>query len=533
MQEYLECDVLIIGCGIAGSIAALRLSDAGVHVVVATRSSNPEESNTYYAQGGIVFKGEGDSPELLAKDILHAGAGYCNPQAVDLLAKEAPKLVRSLLLEKLSIPFDRTSKGELSLVREGGHTVARILHAADSTGSLIERYLIQALKSNSKITLLTGTTAVDLLTPAHHSMNRLSVYDPLSCCGAFLLNQESGQVQRVLARTTILASGGLGQVFLRTTNPIGARGDGLAMAYRAGARVLNCEFMQFHPTAFYQQGAPCFLITEAMRGAGAKLIDADGKLFMQKYDPEWKDLAPRDVVARSIHQEMLTTGATHVFLDIASYLPANEIREHFPSIFDKCLQYGVDITHEPIPIVPAAHYFCGGVWVDLWGRTTLDHLYAVGEVACTGLHGANRLASTSLLEGVSGDTVPQSIFSVLIREHPQPKPDEIPPWLETGTEMPDSALISQDMSVIKHIMWNYTGLIRTTERLQRALRELRHLESEIERFYRTVKLTDDIIGLRNAVRAAIIITIAAWENKVSVGCHYQAIMLIVLTYLLP
>jgi L-aspartate oxidase len=293
------------------------------------------------------------------------------------------------------------------------------------------------------------------------------------------------------------------------------------MAYRAGARVLNCEFMQFHPTAFYQQGAPCFLITEAMRGAGARLLDSNGNLFMQKYDPEWKDLAPRDVVARSIHQEMLTSGTTHVFLDIASHLPESEIRDRFPFIYEKCLEYGVDITHEPIPIVPAAHYFCGGVWVDLWGRTTLNHLYAVGEVACTGLHGANRLASTSLLEGVVwGNRAAEHILRTM-EEHPMPHKDEIPPWIETGTEIPDSALISQDMSVIKHIMWNYTGLIRTTERLQRALRELRHLESEIDRFYQAVKLTDGIIGLRNAVRAAIIITIAAWENKTSVGCHYR------------
>jgi L-aspartate oxidase len=521
MNECIETDVLVIGSGIAGSIAALKLADAGIHVVVVTRSMNSEESNTFYAQGGIIYKGKEDSPELLTKDIQNAGAGYCNPQAVDLLANEGPKLVRSLLLEKLAIPFDRETNGDLSLVLEGGHSVARILHAADTTGSLIEQYLIRALKSNSNITLLTGKTAVDLLTPTHHSQNRLSVYDPLSCVGAFVLDQESGQVQRVLARATILASGGLGQIFLRTTNPAGARGDGLSIAYRAGARVLNCEFVQFHPTAFYHQNAPFFLISEAVRGAGAHLIDSNGKQFMQKYDPEWKDLAPRDVVARGIHQEMLTSGASNVFLDIASYMAAEDIRTHFPSIYSNCSQYGIDITHEPIPIVPAAHYFCGGVWADLWGRTTLNHLYAVGEVACTGLHGANRLASTSLLEGLVWGHRAAENFLDTLKEHPQPRAEEIPPWQETGTYIPDSALISQDMSVIKNIMWNYTGLIRTSERLQRALRELRHLESEIERFYRAVKLTDDIIGLRNAVRAAIIVTISAWENKTSVGCHYR------------
>jgi L-aspartate oxidase len=482
---------------------------------------NPEESNTYYAQGGIVYTGKVDSPDLLIQDIQHAGAGYCNPQAVELLAHKGPDLVRSLLLEKLAIPFDREANGDPSLVLEGGHSAARILHATDATGSLIEKHLIRALKSNPNITLLTGRTAVDLLTPAHHSQNRLSVYDPLSCVGAFILDQESGQVQRVLARVTILASGGLGQIFLRTTNPAGARGDGLAIAYRAGARVLNCEFVQFHPTAFYHQNAPFFLISEAVRGAGARLIDGNGIQFMKKYDPEWKDLAPRDVVARAIHQEMLTSGASNVFLDIASYMTAENIRQHFPSILSICSQYGIDITREPIPIVPAAHYFCGGVWADVWGRTTLNHLYAVGEVACTGLHGANRLASTSLLEGlVWGHRAAEHVLETL-NEHPQPRAEDIPPWQETGTYIPDSALISQDMSVIKNIMWNYTGLIRTSERLQRAIRELRHLESEIERFYRAVKLTDDIIGLRNAVRAAIIVTISAWENKTSVGCHYR------------
>lgn len=521
MNECIETDVLVIGSGIAGCIAALHLAEAGIHVVVVSRSRNPEESNTFYAQGGIVYSGKEDSPELLTEDIQHAGAGYCNPQAVELLAHEGPKLVRTLLLEKLNIPFDHASNGDLSLVLEGGHSVARILHAADSTGSLIEKHLIRALKLNSHITLLTGKTAVDLLTPAHHSQNRLSVYDTPSCVGAFVLDRESGQVQRILARATILASGGLGQIFLRTTNPAGARGDGLSIAYRAGARVLNCEFVQFHPTAFYHQNAPFFLISEAVRGAGARLIDSDGKQFMQKYDPEWKDLAPRDVVARGIHQEMLTSGASNVLLDIASYMSADNIRNHFPSIYSKCSQYGIDITSEPIPIVPAAHYFCGGVWADLWGRTTLDHLYAVGEVACTGLHGANRLASTSLLEGVVWGHRAAENFLNTLKEHPKPRVEEIPPWQETGTYIPDSALISQDMSVIKNIMWNYTGLIRTTDRLQRAIRELRHLESEIERFYRAVKLTDDIIGLRNAVRAAIIVTISAWENKTSVGCHYR------------
>ena len=249
--ECIETDVLVIGSGVAGCITALQLADAGIKVVMATRSPNPEESNTFYAQGGIVYEGADDSPKLLTKDIMHAGAGYCNPEAVELLAKQGPKLVRSILLNKLKIPFDRTSNGALSLVREGGHSVPRILHAVDSTGSLIEQYLIQACTSHKHITLLTEKTAIDLLTPAHHAQNRLTVYDPLSCVGAYVLDRPTGQVQRILARATVLATGGIGQIFLRTTNPTGARGDGLALAYRAGARVVNCEFIQFHPTAFY------------------------------------------------------------------------------------------------------------------------------------------------------------------------------------------------------------------------------------------------------------------------------------------
>jgi L-aspartate oxidase len=521
MQECLECDVLILGSGVAGSVAALQLADAGIHVIVATRATTPEESNTQYAQGGIVYTAPNDCPVLLAEDIIRAGAGYCNPRAVEILSNEGPQLIRSILLEKLSIPFDRTKKGELSLAREGGHSIARIIHAADATGSLIEKYLVEAIKSHPNVTLLTGKTAIDLLTPAHQSMNRLTVYDPLTCVGVYMLDQASGNVQRVIARATILATGGVGQVFLRTTNPPGARGDGLAMASRAGARVINCEFVQFHPTAFYQEHGPCFLITEAIRAAGAKLISHKGEPFMQKYDPEWKDLAQRDVVARSIHQEMLAHNIPNVYLDVASNIPSDDIKRRFPSIYKKCLQAGVDITQELIPVVPAAHYFCGGVWIDEWGRTTLGGLYAIGEVSCTGLHGANRLASTSLLEGVVWGHRSAMHIKETLSDLPKTKASDIPQWEETGTEYPDSALISQDMGVIKSIMWNYAGLVRTVERLQRAIRELRHLESEIQRFYRTVKLTDGILGLRNAVRTAVTITIAAWENNTSVGCHYR------------
>jgi L-aspartate oxidase len=520
MTELLQTDVLIIGCGIAGATAALQLAEAGLDVTVITRAADPAETNTFYAQGGIIYRGLDDSPELLAKDIVHAGAGHCNPQAVQILAEEGPLLVKQILLDQVGVPFDR-SNGDLSLALEGGHSVARITHAADATGKAIELALMHALKSRPNICLLTGYTAIDLLTPSHHSLDRHAVYEPQSCVGAYLLKQTDNTVVRCLARHIILATGGLGQIYLNNTNPAGARGDGIAMAYRAGARVINMEFVQFHPTTFYHPSAPRFLITEAVRGDGGRLVNAAGEPFMQNYDAEWKDLAPRDVVSRSIYHEMLTHDVTNMYLDLRSTIPEARIREHFPNVYQKCLSYGIDLTRDLVPVVPGAHYSCGGVWVDEWGLSTIDRLYAIGEVACTGVHGANRLASTSLLEGlVWGKRAAQHI----VQQHPErtaPDPALIPTWKYIGDEVPDPALIGQDMSVIKNMMWNYVGLVRTTDRLNRALRELRHLETEIERFYRSSQLTDGLIGLRNAVRTAVIVAMAAWENKQSMGCHYR------------
>jgi L-aspartate oxidase len=521
VSEHLETDVLILGSGVAGGIAALTLASAGVSVVLVTRAERLEESNTVYAQGGIVYKGTGDSADLLVEDIMRAGAGISNEKSARILATRGPELIDEVLVKALNVPFDRAPDGDFSRVLEGGHSVHRILHSADATGNAIETSLIQKLQSLPNVTVLTCSTAVDLLTPAHHSMNRQAIYDPVSCVGAYVLDQRSGSVRRCVAKSTILATGGLGQLFLRTTNSLGARGDGLAMAYRAGARSINCEFIQFHPTAFYQEGSPCFLISEAVRGAGARLVHADGEPFMQNYDPQWKDLSSRDLVSRSIHNEMLQRGVQNVFLDLRSNLPPNEIMTRFPAIYRQCKQVGVDITSDLIPVVPAAHYFCGGVWVDEWGKTTLQNLYAVGEVACTGVHGANRLPSTSLLEGLVWGH--QAARNILLDVHKRKLPDsrEIPVWQETGTFTPDPALLHQDLTAIKHIMWNYVGLVRTSRRLQRALRELRHLENEVERFYHAVRLNDPLLGLRNAVRSALIVTIAAWENKSSLGCHYR------------
>lgn len=525
MAELIETDVLVIGCGIGGGTAALKLAQHGLHVTLITRSHDPAHSSTAWAQGGIIYRGHDDSPQLLAEDIERAGAGLCNPRAVRILAEEGPMRVREILIEQLNVPFDHHADGrggdEIALALEGGHRLPRIVHAADATGAAIEKALLAALSREPNVTLLAGHTAIDLITLSHHSTNRLAVYDPQSCVGAYVLERRTGQVKRVLAKRTVLATGGLGQIYLYTTNPHGARGDGLAMAYRAGARVINAEFVQFHPTTFVKQGAPRFLITEAVRGDGGRLVHEDGEPFMQKYDPEWRDLAPRDVVSRSIYFEMLERGAPNVYLNLRDTIKPERIREHFPNIYKQCLEYGVDITQDLVPVAPAAHYFCGGVWADEYGQTTIQRLYAVGEVSCTGLHGANRLASTSLLEGLVWGVRAAHHIAEHARADEQPIASEIPPWQDNGTEVPDPALIAQDMSVIQNLMWNYVGLVRNKPRLDRALSELRHLETEIERFYRKSKVTDELIGLRNAVRSAVIVAQAAWENKRSIGAHYR------------
>lgn len=521
MNDIIESDVLIIGCGIAGGTAALQLADQNVPVTVITRAQEPEDSNTNWAQGGIIYQGVGDSPELLVQDILHAGAGHSNPQAAEILAQEGPSLLKELLIDRIKVPFDKEPNGELEVIQEAAHSAPRIVHSADATGKAIEIALLNTLKAHPNVTLLTAHTAIDLLTPSHHATNRQAVYEPRMCVGAYVLDRKNGVVKRCFAKQTILATGGLGQIYLRTTNPAGARGDGLAMAYRAGARVINSEFIQFHPTTFHMEGAPHFLISEAVRGAGGRLVHADGKPFMQKYDPEWKDLAPRDVVARSIRQEMIERDIPNVYLDLRSYIDRATIESHFPSIGAQCRTYGVNITRDLVPVVPGAHYSCGGVWVDEHGQTTIQRLYAVGEVACTGVHGANRLASTSLLEGlVWGNRAAQHVAHQLQPE-PIPYAESIPAWRYAKGDEPDPILLSQDMRTIQHIMWNYVGVVRTSARLQRAIRELRHLETEIEGFYQVSQLTDGLIGLRNGVRTAVIVASAARSNTQSMGCHYR------------
>jgi len=519
-----ETEVLIIGCGIAGATAALRLArNTNRQITLITRARDSHESNTRYAQGGIIGRGPDDSADLLYKDIIAAGAGVSSPKAARILADEGPTLLKEVLEKTAGVVFDHNDTGEPTWGQEAAHSRRRILHVGDITGKAIIDGLVAALGERPNIRVETECTAVDLITFPHHSRNPLDNYSPISCHGAYVFNREQKTVHRYLAKTTILATGGLGRIYRNTTNPIGARGDGLAMAHRAGARIANAEYVQFHPTALAAPGAEGMLISEAVRGEGGVLLTPDLRPFMANYSPEWKDLAPRDVVARAIHHEMLTHGYSYVLLDIASHMPAEAIRTRFPFIYNECLKVGLDISQEPVPVVPAAHYFCGGVLVDEFGRASIENLFAVGEISCTGLHGANRLASTSLLEGlVWGNRAALQIERTLDDKFIHPNFDDIPRWDESGLSAePDPALIQGDMQTIQNIMWHYVGLVRSGERLSRAIRELRHLWNEIETFYRTTKLSDGLIGLRNAVEVALIVAQAAQHNRQSRGCHYR------------
>jgi len=521
----IQTDVLIIGTGIAGATAALRLAEnPALQIALITRAADPHDSNTYWAQGGIIHRSPDDRAELLAEDILAAGAGASLPRAAQILAQEGPPLLEKILIELSQIQFDKNQNGELNYAQEAAHQRRRIIHVGDGTGAAISKGLIAALQAKPNIQWFSEATAVDLITYPHHSRNPLDTYNPIRCYGAYVFDKTGRAVHRTLAAKTILATGGLGRIYRNTTNPQGSRGDGLAMAHRAGARIINAEYVQFHPTALAIPGSEGFLISEAVRGEGAILLTPEGQPFMAEYSPQWKDLAPRDVVARAIHHIMEKNSYTYVLLDIASRKPAEEIKARFPNIYAHCLKFGLDISAEPIPVVPAAHYSCGGVQVDEVGQTSIENLYAVGEVSCTGLHGANRLASTSLLEGlVWGHRAAQDIAAKL-KEEPRrvPTREQIPAWDESNlTSESDPALIQGDMQTIQNIMWHYVGLVRSADRLSRAIRELRHLQNEIETFYRKTKLSDGLIGLRNSVETALIVAQAARHNRQSRGCHYR------------
>jgi L-aspartate oxidase len=510
-------DVLVLGTGVAGCAAALAAARGGAEVTLVTRAAQARESNTYYAQGGIVARPPGDTPEQLARDIERAGDGLCFPDAVELLAREGPDLVEKLLVEELAVPFDREGSG-FHWTLEGAHSVPRVLHVKDETGAPIERALIAACRNETRIRWRLETTAVDLLTLSHDSVDPTDRYRPPAVIGAYLLDRRIDDgVQSLLARETILATGGLGQVYLHTTNPHGARGDGIAMARRAGARLLNLEFIQFHPTALVHARGR-LLLSEALRGEGARITDAQGRPFLHQVHPD-AELAPRDVVARAIHKRMLEKDEPHALLDI-SYKPANWIRERFPGLTQRCQELGFDLTAGPVPVVPAAHYSCGGVAVDGDGRTTLGHLRAVGEVSCTGVHGANRLASTSLLEGLLWGWRAGVAAAEQARRSSSRHLPSVRPW-QPEHEPVDPALIAQDWMVIRHTMWNYVGLLRSEKRLDRAGRILSELQVEIEDFYRRGTMSDDLVGLRNGVQTALAIRRAASDNRVSRGSHYR------------
>jgi L-aspartate oxidase len=510
-------DVLVLGTGVAGCAAALSAARGGAAVTIVTRAEQARESNTFYAQGGIVARPPGDTPERLAADIERAGDGLCSPEAVALISREGPDLVQSLLVDELGVPFDRDGAG-FHWTLEGAHSVPRVLHVKDATGAPIERALIAACRKEKNIRWLLETTAVDLLSLSHDSTDPADRYRAPAVIGAYLLSRNGGDgVEPQLARETILATGGLGQVYLHTTNPPGARGDGFAMARRAGARLLNLEYIQFHPTALVHSKGR-LLLTEALRGEGARITDVSGRPFLQEFHPDG-ELAPRDVVARAIHQRLLEKDEPHVLLDI-SHKNAEWIRSRFPELVARCREHGFDLTAGPVPVVPAAHYSCGGVAVDLDGRTGLGHLRAVGEVSCTGVHGANRLASTSLLEGLLwGWRAGRAAAREAERLRTRPL-SRVRPW-EPEHEPVDPALIAQDWMVIRHTMWNYVGLIRSERRLDRAGRILGELREEIENFYRRGTMSDALVGLRNGVQTAHAIHRAATDNHVSKGSHYR------------
>jgi L-aspartate oxidase len=513
------CDVLIVGSGIAGLSAAITASEQGLDVIVVTKQSSIEESNTFYAQGGIVSRGIDDTPDILIDDIMQAGDGISNLDAVKVVAHDGPVLVEDFLIKKIGVPFSRSPENEYAFAREGGHSRRRILYSMDSTGKAIEESLVNKLKEQKSVRVLNDHTAIDLMTIPHHSMSPLALYMEPQCIGAYVLNNMSEQVERIFSSYTILATGGLGRIYQHTTNPLGATGDGFAMADRAGARLINMEYIQFHPTTLFHKDADGFLISEALRGEGAKLKTKDNVPFMEKYSP-LGDLAPRDEVCRAMYEEMIRRGDAYVYLDIASYTDIN-IKKRFPMIYKKCLSLDIDIQKVPIPVVPAAHYSCGGVQVDTWGRTSLKNLYAAGEVAATGLHGANRLASTSLLEGlIWGIRSAQHIVEHFKDKKPY-KESEIPPWrFPEQEEEVDPALIQQDWVSIKSTMWNYVGIIRTVKRLERAQADLNYLKDRIDNFYRRVHLVPMVINLRNGIRTARLIAEFALKNRVSRGAHF-------------
>ena len=510
----MDADFLVIGSGLAGLTFALRAARAGSVLVLSTDVL--PESATRYAQGGIasVWSAD-DSFEAHVEDTLTAGAGLCHRDLVDLVVREGPARIRDLIA--LGTHFsrrDHRDDPEYDLGQEGGHSHRRILHASDATGREIMRALVAAVRATPNIRVLERHLAIDLLTDAAHDATRQTV----SCWGAYALARDTGEVLTLTARATLLATGGAGKVYLYTSNPDIATGDGIAMAYRAGVPIGNMEFIQFHPTCLYHPAAKSFLISEALRGEGAILRRPDGTPFMKGYDPR-AELAPRDIVARAIDNEMKVRGFDCVYLDI-SHQPRDFLLSRFPTIHERCLQYGIDLTRQPIPVVPAAHYCCGGTVTTADGATTIRRLYAAGEVAMTGLHGANRLASNSLLEAlVLGHRSAEHALGVVAAD--PTRPPAYPAWNPAGaTDSDESVVVTQNWEEIRRFMWNYVGIVRSNRRLARALQRIEALRDEIQRYYWDFIITGDLIELRNLAVVAELIILSAIRRKESRGLHY-------------
>ncbi len=511
-------NALIIGSGISGLTLGLKLARKGQKVCLITKGEL-EKSNTYYAQGGIVSRGENDSPDLLVKDIIKAGGKLVNKKIAREIAEKGPQIVKEFLIEEIGVEFNKDN-GEYSFTREGAHSIPRILYKNDYTGREIELKLMEKATNHKNIEIITNCMAIDLIDNTHHSRNPEERYKNKEVWGVYAYLTKERKVIKIFAENTILATGGIGYLFKHTTNPDSATGGGIAMAVRIGCEVINAEFIQFHPTTLYlPYSNERFLISESIRGEGAEIVDKNGYPFMKEYHP-LGSLAPRDIVSRAIFDYLTKTKQPCVYLDLSEVKKNYNLKERFPQIHKKCMEKNIDIENKPIPVIPAAHYFCGGIKARLNGETGIKRLFAIGECACTGLHGANRLASTSLLEGLvtafqCGEHIAKNKTKLSEKRIKQ-----IPDWIEPQGGLADPVLIEGDIENLRNLMWNYAGIIRSSKRLKRLETELLFLYNTVENFYKENKLSKRLIELRNIITVARVVTKQALRNKESLGCHY-------------